>query len=455
MALPSSETTASSTTIDNALNSPSRSKSLSKGLKFEPTAPVRPLKDEVFDLIVPWSECGDKPPYTAGQMIVMILVDNDLAPQSIPDVHKKILREFWAFTNMALWQYSWQINLQECEGYDVRENDEPQLDHVIPGLYAALKDFDLPLTYSEVSDDESREFFEEHDDEFTISAAAARVYLRDLLEPPRKGTFDFMSLPPELREKIYKMLLVFPEPGLMLNTQEVWDGRDSRKCIRLGLQSRHATVSTSQTLLTLPKIEVEVKNLGQTLAILSVSKQTRHEALPIFYGHNTLHFGSLRLFRDALSWMSSETIQQIGDLRIVMECDRLDDTPNPLRGLDRMLSALSLKKLALLMPRNTGFWTFCRDNLDSERRSATASEMKKLDSIEGLSGVVTLAKQAKHLEILGDGFMGAWVRMQLAESNEAQERAGSVEVQQEVADKDKGIDAGTDGRVGAAGSPAA
>ncbi|PIA92222.1 hypothetical protein CB0940_09259 [Cercospora beticola] len=418
---------------------------------FEPTEPVRPLKDEVVEVIRPWRFSEDKPPYTTSELIVMMLVMQDLRPQTMQSIHYNILRSFGYFADEALLMFVGEVQEERSKyhrmahGTSALESDyDGPFEHSIHGLYETVKEFDIPLTCNRLLD--NGRTLTDFEAEFTISAEAARVCLRDILEPERDGTFDFMALPPEIREKIYKMLLVYPKPGLIIDSQVLYDW-DSQ----LGVQSRddaEAELPPAGGSQILPSINFQVQGLAETLDILKVSKQIRHEAQPVFFGLNTFQFGSLKHLGDTLRTMRTEAIKEIGDLRVVLEKYKFPNGLHALEGLDRLLPELSPKKLVLIAPRDTWFWSACCGD-GGENRSATAQEMMTLDSVEGLSGVLTMAKKAKHLEILGDGIMGDWVRMKLAEPEEAQE--GDEKAQQEFADQDEGIDTDTDGYGGAAG----
>ncbi|PPJ50748.1 hypothetical protein CBER1_08126 [Cercospora berteroae] len=423
-----------------------------KGTIFQRTAPLRPLKDEVTEVIRPWRFSEDKPPYDTSELIVMMLVMQDLRPQTMQSIHYNILRSFGYYADQALvLMFAGEVQEQGSKyhrmahGTSALESDyDGPFEHSIHGLYETVREFDIPLTCNRLHD--NGRTLTDFEAEFTISAEAARVCLRDILEPERDGTFDFMALPPEVREKIYKMLLVYPKPGLIIDSQVLYDWES-----QLGVQSRddaEAQLPPAGGSQILPSINFEVQGLAETLDILKVSKQIRHEAQPVFYGLNTFQFGSLKHLGDTLRTMRTEAIKEIGDLRVVLEKYKFPSGPHALEGLDRFLPELSPKKLVLIAPRDTWFWSECCGD-SSENRQATTQEMMALDSVEGLNGLLTMAKQAKHLEILGDGIMGDWVRMKLAESKEAQ--VGDGEMQQEVADQDEGIDAGTGGHCGAAG----
>ncbi|KAM3417167.1 hypothetical protein BST61_g5429 [Cercospora zeina] len=92
---------------------------------------------------------------------------------------------------------------------------------------------------------------------FRLVPNAARVYLRRGLEPSRKSYFDFMGLPAELRIKIYRMLVVFPD---------------------------------------------------------SVLKSTRYEALSVFYNNNVLEFDSVHSLLKSLKPIDADCDRTRGAL---------------------------------------------------------------------------------------------------------------------------------------------
>ncbi|KAM3417479.1 hypothetical protein BST61_g5723 [Cercospora zeina] len=232
-----------------------------------------------------------------------------------------------------------------------------------------------------------------------------------------------MQLPPELREPIYKMLLIFPKPGLARAGRNIADYMYRELRNRLGVRSRDDSnwklpelqLSGSYP----PGVEIAVESLAKTLAGLGVSEQIRHEALPVFYGCNTFQFASLDLLLGALQMMSHETKKQIRDLRVVVECYEPNRTSYQLQEFDELLPELCLENFVLICLQRTGFWTFCCGS-GAEDRPASASETSRLDSIEGLGALVALAKRAKHLEISGDGFMGVWLREKITASDVVQ-----------------------------------
>ncbi|GIZ47102.1 hypothetical protein CKM354_001020200 [Cercospora kikuchii] len=379
-------------------------------LRFQPAAQPRALKDEVEELIRLWRHSKHKPPFTTGELVVIAHVLSDLKPQRLKEIHYKILSTLAYYNRRALLAFTDQFDAEASASYDSEEKS--QLGHILPGLYEAARDFEHPLNCVD-------EFDPSHDtdvceNKYTMCAKAARIYLRDRLEPLRQGYFDFMGLPAELREKIYKMLLVYPRPGLTLadNARE-----PIHRNVRLGLWSRTdleipAHISDTEV----PENEFAVGSLTKTLAVLVVSKQVRQEALPVFYGRNTFNFGSLRSLDRALELLSHETVKDIRDLRIVVNRKRMGD---PLPQLKKLRSFEALRKLTLTVPRDSAFWNhICI--YDDENRAATPSELSKLKRVTELNEIIALTKRAKHVEFRGDGFLGNYIRQKIGQPAKTQ-----------------------------------
>lgn len=384
------------------------SPSVATGLRFRPIAPLRPSKDEVTDVLSPWENKLDEPPYTVGEMIAMVLVMLDLEPQTVQSIHLQILFRFKYYTFEALEEFTTQINGQERRGYDWRGDTAPHLAPILPSIYRTMKHFDLPLT--RVPADEEDEDITK--DKFTMSSDAARSYLRNVLEPPRQGTFDFMALPAELREKIYKMLLVYPKPGFTLADHRIWRGNECEYLHQLGLLSRDAVDVTAypdspddQESSDTPEDEVPVERLNKMLAILSVSKQIHHEALPVFYGQNSFHFGSVGFFLMTLETMEPGTIQQITDVRVSMDYHGLYMQTPFGSWIVEQLSHLSPKKLMLVAKGRSDFYV---------RSFAKECGGSRLDEMTRLESLIALAKRAGHVEIRDDGFFGDLLREGIA-----------------------------------------
>ncbi|PIA91844.1 hypothetical protein CB0940_09489 [Cercospora beticola] len=385
------------------------SRAVAAGLKFHHTAPLRPLKDEVLELLLPWRGRKDKPPFTLGQMIVMILVIGDLGPWSVERIHIMILQQFDYYGEDALVEFVTQLNAEKSIEYNYASDDNVRMYGVIGDIYRTVQHFDLPLTRIPADQDHP----DVTKDKFTISNAAARCFLRELLEPPRQGAFDFMGLPPELREKIYKMVMVYPKPGFTRARHVIFRNPDVEFLDKTMLRPRDdADVPTFQASAETIANYTPVEKLTTTLGLLRVSKQVHHEALPVFYGQNGFRFGTLYYLLDALQLMSRETIQQVRDVRVVVKYVDLsrDIRPTPVK-----LSYLSPVNLVLIVPRDNPSW-----------EQTFTSESKEMGFAYGrkLRCLIDLAQRAGHVEVKGDGVFGDWLRKEIETSQKAVEVIG-------------------------------
>ncbi|PPJ52030.1 hypothetical protein CBER1_10397 [Cercospora berteroae] len=240
-----------------------------------------------------------------------------------------------------------------------------------------------------------------------ISLAAARVYLRHRLEPERSGTFDFMGLPAELREKIYKMMLVYPKRGLSVRSSY----RGVLKGLvltpgRPGLQIDDFETITKheRELICLPK-------MCEVLSILQVSKQLYLEALPIFYRNNLFHFSSLRVLEKAMDFMGREVKKMIDHMQI--DSESICHYEASFRrdcGLATLFPDLAPKTLVLEWPEQ-GFRMICPCDDPTFVKGRTSFKKNA-----GLADFVALAQRAEKLDLRGNDKFKTWLERKLADS---------------------------------------
>ncbi|GIZ47314.1 hypothetical protein CKM354_001040900 [Cercospora kikuchii] len=340
------------------------------------------------------SEPSQLLPTALFKLIVMMLVI-DGSPMYLEDVETQILSTFnyynWETVRAQARRRCTVAEYNRNRDYD-GDNDDDDETEVLPDFYDAVEEFEHPSCIGNLKDYSKRRVnLEFHT--FSITTGAARLYLRNRLEPARKGVFHFMKLPAELREKICRMLLIYPKSGLVLARTKSTSGTVTGKC-----------TDWASLLLMIRRIRI-TEQPGNAL-----KTTIRHEALPIFYGHNSFHFDSLPLLIRALQVITEETAQQIQDLRIDMECRDSDLHKNALQELNKSIVKLSPKKLTLIVCRDY-FWDFCDgEGYPSKWKTSPApAGVHKLDGSNGLGGLVTLAKSVDHLQIFGDGFLRAWL----------------------------------------------
>ncbi|KAK5767391.1 hypothetical protein LTS12_002544 [Elasticomyces elasticus] len=157
------------------------------------------LKAEIEDAIKPYTTPGaKKPPYPVGQLVVMATTCSLESEITDLSILRWILKTFPFYSEEALAAY---VTASETRGYGAYS----KLEQVVPGIPEALGCYGIPL----------RVLTNPTTSQPTYSApvSPARRYLCDLLERKRKGTFPFFELPPELRNTVYEMLLLFDDRG--------------------------------------------------------------------------------------------------------------------------------------------------------------------------------------------------------------------------------------------------
>ncbi|CAK1366645.1 hypothetical protein CB0940_09000 [Cercospora beticola] len=372
---------------------------LSERLEYVPTPEPTPLRDEVAALIEPWRNADTKPPFTTGELIVIVFVIMGKEQMSETEIHSNILRRFSYYCNLAIDSLTYIVEKTCDDGLD------EGFDSPIDDFYDALRDSELPVRRKYI--DSFHSGYEDASTLVKIFLPAARIYLRHQLEPERLGTFDFMGLPAELREKVYKMLLIYPKRGLCISSSFP-DGfvglvltprqRDSPLAVWEAFEKR------KYELVCLPKMR-------EVLSILRVSKQICSETLPIFYRNNLFHFPSLEELQKALGIVGREVRQMIDHMQIDLHClCELDPSFRKAHGFVILFPDLAPKTLVLQRPA-TVFPQMClyEDPASVERR--TSFEMNP-----SLMEFVALAQRAKKLEVRGNVRLKTWLEKKLTES---------------------------------------
>ncbi|PPJ50750.1 hypothetical protein CBER1_08124 [Cercospora berteroae] len=392
---------------DGAASQASSNTPVSVDSEIQPTPGALSMKNQVLKLIEPWRDNADEePPFTAGELMVIFLVLHDFEPQTLKTIHEENLLTFKFHGQAACEAY---VRHQSSKNRTSASRFFYTLEDLTDALYNTLKTFECPLTRTSDGDDDT------YGVKYTISPSLARLYLRDHLDPTRQSVFHFMGLPAELREKIYKMLLVFPQPGLTHADRPQQEVKREPSLSKLGLTSHaHKEESPRPYLQETVHNSIAIEPLKKVLAILGVSRQIRDEALPIFYGRNAFQFASIEHLWQASRKMTHQTLDRIQELHIVV------DGRWYRKHSTKAFRNLSPKKLMLVVPIGSDFYYYCCGT-HTERGPLTPSQLTKVDGMSELWDIVAIAKRAKHLEIQGPGFLGDWLREKIDSTEKAPE----------------------------------
>ncbi|KAI7487590.1 hypothetical protein KC351_g2550 [Hortaea werneckii] len=225
---------------------------------------LQSLRDEVQEVIRPYTTADKEPPFSGGELIVMALVytDDDALPKD------RILR--------------WIINTFKYYH-----------DAFIDKAFQNLAD-DLNFKTARLASEKCTASL------WSVTTQAARVYLRHWLEPERDGTFPFLDLPPEIRNSIYELLFTLPSSGIHVQNADGREGFDAFFLERIDEPVPYGRKWSESLDLGSPSIKK--KSMNDILALLCVSKQVNNEAMPMFYMINMFHFDSYSIELQNLVW---------------------------------------------------------------------------------------------------------------------------------------------------------
>ncbi|GIZ49306.1 hypothetical protein CKM354_001233800 [Cercospora kikuchii] len=345
------------------------------------TSNIMELREEISDLITPWLESEEKPPFTTGELAVFALVYSDY-PLGADDIHFWILNTFTYYEDRALKGFVRCTKGQHgsCSG-------------VVDQFPRALREFDLPVHITTRADDY----------EYCIDTGPARVYLRQWLEPARQGTFRFLDLSAELRNRVYELLLKISDDELNQDFQ--FNYTSELQLLReewLPLQLAEQEVDEGEEAIIddpfYGKPNDFILHLGPSsklLALLCTCKQIRREASPIFYGANSFRFGPDSM-ESALQDLSLDTKKQIRALNIALDTGKYQADCLGLVG--RRLQPLALMHLKLTLDHRNWFNNY---NMDRHNRSRQRSLplVRTFSDVDELKPFIDLARRAKEVTV--------------------------------------------------------
>ncbi|GIZ49305.1 hypothetical protein CKM354_001233700 [Cercospora kikuchii] len=369
--------------------------------KTSPTSIVVSFREEISEVIAPWRYSTEKPPFTVGEMAVFAIIQdgNDKRCWSTKGVHRLsvknvqawILRTFSYYNELAIKAVAHHAMKQRHSSYSVT------LKEIVEGFPENLRDFDLPVFVKA---------YESHrhwaNCKYSITSNAARVYLRRWLEPARHGIFRFLDLAPELRNRIYEVVLRFPDAGINLTRT------GQLQIFRLDDMQRSALdpywASDSDVFIT-------HHSPSEILALLRTCKKIHREASSVFYGVNSFRFETLKCLPSALLVMPPSTQMQVVNLHIRLETS--DETFNYMILAGQLLGQLSPKRLKFTFEPRHWLCTY-----DRKRRSGRHDlpHVDTFEMVEELKPFIDLARRAEVVEIFEkrDTFFKDFVASQLA-----------------------------------------
>lgn len=243
-------------------------------------APLEPgphqveLKHEIEAIVAAYKDDDAKPPLSEAQLAVMAILclQNELILVTKAEIFEWILDNFKFYKNTAV------KKVAGAAGDPEQDSVETKVIFGATRLY--FESYEAPISAAHCA----RTLATIETREFSVSAAAGRLYLQPLLVQPNKGTFPFLELPAELRVRIYEM--VFSFPNIVIGLEYDDNGMEYQPAA-LCLWEREHNIYFDQTVDT--GSYVVSRPLKTIFAMLTTNKQIFAEAVPCFYSINRFY----------------------------------------------------------------------------------------------------------------------------------------------------------------------
>ncbi|KAK5729149.1 hypothetical protein LTR15_002291 [Elasticomyces elasticus] len=348
------------------------------------------LKTEIEQVLVPYTtDPTKKPPFPIEELIVMAGVCSGKSPITGEDALEWIVQTFPYYTQAVL-----RKHVRVASGREYFHTNS------MPDIPEALRHHAIPLVSVH---DPATVTFNNHMTvkKYDVPLPAARTFLRHHLEKDRLGVFPFFDLPPELRNCIYMMMLLFDERGFKYNYHRVVNPPGIKVFMqspsREGDQVPGANDGADMYLSTWanPGDWMTAPSFAKILGFLQTSKQIRNEAMPYFYRDNRFFFNTANDFAFAINSLETDRFKHLSDIHIKFEWtyEYPQDLP---RALHRLATVENLRKLQL---------DFSTDDVwlkmeAKERRKMGVNRPRKFIRIDQIPIMVQLAFAASHADTL-------------------------------------------------------
>ena len=233
------------------------------------------LRDKIEAAIHPWSNSSNKPPFAAGELIVMALVlhNEALTLRSIMRWLATSFRYYDTLVFSSFWENLRYDNYSRAQ----RRATAKTADEFKKEFEKTLNSYEFPVAKLRDQTGEDR---------LSISIAAAQIHLAERFGVEPQGTFPFLDLPPEIRSIIYEMVASYPQSGLILES-------DGLNKIEIRADTRDFSTSFSMPSSQSPSSSLTVNPHQTIFSLLRASKQINEEFMSCFFNLNTFRFRGL------------------------------------------------------------------------------------------------------------------------------------------------------------------
>lgn len=363
---------------------------------------------EIMAVTKPYRQRKKKPPYSASEMTVMAVVCCGYSSIDKVRVLEWICDSFPYYAQLTILEYA------ETQAYKITPTVE-QPDEIVEGFHDVFNDWRVPLQDNNVTDPVLPVTctVDHYAEDVCVPSNAGRVFLRNVLEPKRKGAFPFLKLPAELRNTIYEMVFTFPKGGFGVTSGyeskvNLWLlGREfDHDAKSVGWSGREEDIADSDY-----HLRVRLAADG-VFSLLFVNKQIYEEAMPYFYGSNHFHFETFTCFFAFVKGMMAPRADHLSSIGIELNTTRghtLDMFPTAMKCLSNIRS---LRKLQIQCRYDSGGWLSLLAN--DRQLLGRKRKFTKFGQIPGFSDVAVAACKAEEVVFVGDcEDMEAYVRAEV------------------------------------------
>lgn len=239
------------------------------------------LKAEILVLIQDYRFSSRKPPFSSTQLICMAITCHKNYRLSIGQIIRWILKHFWYYGQKAVDKFADAVDGDKYfERFEARDAPDAHMHEVVDDFFDGFRTYSSPIEVASRLD-----WWPE---QVTVDPRACRTTLSDHLTRPMDGTFPFLRLAPELRNKIYELVMVFSESGVEYAEGRLYAVKD----LKMGDPRWYDFDMTEQNPLS---------QSDTGLALQLTCKQIEQEVTPMFHGLNKFYFSSLKYFQGFMS----------------------------------------------------------------------------------------------------------------------------------------------------------
>ncbi|KAK4894559.1 hypothetical protein LTR27_007200 [Elasticomyces elasticus] len=379
------------------------------------------LKAEIEAVIAEYTkpESG-KPPYTTAQLVVMAAICSAETDVTEQGTLRWLTRTFPYYTQHAINEFiALRSSYDSYLGYGGYDSIN---DKVTPDIKEALKSYDLPLQTVRVAPTAYSGTRKQ------LMLSPARIYLQPVLEYKRRGTFEFLKLPAELRNVVYEMLFVFHEQGFT----ETWH-QSQRTLPCRDAEHYDPTISVEPGTHRSNYQQVRAPSTSKVLAILRTCKQICNEAMPYFYRDNHFRYETLDAFSSSISSLNhqaSHRVQHLSSLYIGFRAHGAEGG-YVLGALEALKTAKNIRRLDLKFESDDE-WLGMRPKMRRALGSRRTLAFTKFEQIPVFPPLAVIASHARELVITGDCpqieayLAGEVKRLKQVEADELKQAAEAV-----------------------------